>query len=84
MSHLSAAITISQQLADARSKVTEGKTAARRSKELRAALAPEVWDAYHVEGLSELQIAAHLVGVSHDTVHRIVGSRRHPRARPAG
>jgi hypothetical protein len=80
--HLLAAVNISQQLAEARKQAAVGRAAQERALKLRAELAPEVWDAYHVEGKTSPQIAARLVGVSHDTVRRIVGSRAHPTPRP--
>lgn len=80
--HLTAAAQISRQLAAARTEAAAGQAAHRRAQQLRARLAPEVWDAYHVEGRTSPQIAARLVGISHDTVARIVGNRTHPTPRP--
>lgn len=80
--HLDMAVQLSRQLAEARAQVAAGRQAHARSKQIRARLAPEIWDAYHLEGRSSPQIAAQLVGVSHDTVTRIVGSRASPTPKP--
>lgn len=77
------AVQLSRELAEARAQVAAGRQAHARSKQLRARLAPEIWDAYHVEGRTSPQIAARLVGISHDSVTRIVGSRAQPKPRPA-
>lgn len=80
--HLAAAVQISRQLADARAEAAAGRAAHLRSLQLRQQLAPEIWDAYHLEGRTSPQIAARLTGISHDTVRRIVGSRQEPKPRP--
>lgn len=79
--HLAAAVQISRELARERAKVAAGRAALPRAVQLRAQLAPEIWDAYHLEGNSAPHIGR-LTGISHDTVRRIVGSREHPTARP--
>ena len=80
--HLALAVQISRQLAEARAQIAAGQAAKPRASALRAQLAPEIWDAYHVERRSAPQIAARLVGISHDSVRRIVGSRKAPTPRP--
>lgn len=80
--HLTAAVQISRELALARAVVANGVQTRPKVSELKAKLAPEIWDAYHVDGLSAPQIANRLVGISHDSVRRIVGNRTSPTARP--
>lgn len=81
--HIAAAVQLSRQLAEARAEARAGRAAHLRSLQLRQRLAPEIWDAYHKEGMTSPQIAARLVGISHDTVRRIVGSRASPTRRPS-
>lgn len=79
---MAAAVDLSRQLAEARAEAAAGQAAQKRTRQLRAQLAPEIWYAYHVEKLTSPQIAARLVGISHDTVQRIVGNRTNPTPRP--